>query len=176
MSTQTLARRKFAIYSDEVFTSTDLNRRSGEVLNHARKNPVTISRNNEQFALMRREDAACLVSTLDKLKEVLDLFQAVISVAVGMPMAPTYSWVKALSNSDRLTMAKEVLTECSKASTSEDWDALADMIYEWKETALVAESGIIQEVLGQPSEEVPLTVPVLEEEDHSSDERKWVER
>src|SRR5580658_8383046 len=152
MSSQTSARRKFGVYSDEVFTSTDLNRRSGEVLNHARKNPVTISRNNEQFALMRREEAAYLISTLDKLREMMDLFQAAVSVNADIPVAPAYSWVEALKDPDRLSMMQEALVACTSAATPEDWDALTDLIYEWKETALVAESGIIQDVLSQPAE------------------------
>ena len=41
----------FGLFSDEVFTAGDLNRRSSEVLNRASQNPVTIGRNGERFAL-----------------------------------------------------------------------------------------------------------------------------
>jgi len=165
------AQRKFSVYSDEVFSSTDLNRRAGEVLSHARKNPVTISRNNEQFALMRREDAAELISTLANLKDVLELFQAAVSTKADIP--PAYAWVMALTESDRKIMTQEVLGACARATNQEDWEAVSDLIYEWKESALVAESGIIEDVLSEPAEEVPLTVPLtvptLDEENLTRD-------
>ncbi len=58
------------IYQDRVFQATELNRKHSYVLDCARKGPVTISRNNELFALLRREQAAELVHAVNLLKEV----------------------------------------------------------------------------------------------------------
>ena len=44
-----------AIYSDCIVTSSELNRRSGQILDTALTTPVTITRNNDSFALVKRD-------------------------------------------------------------------------------------------------------------------------
>ncbi len=61
------------VFSDEVFTTTELNRHAGALLDRARNTPVTISRNNEQFALLPREQAAKLYFTLNRMRSALAL-------------------------------------------------------------------------------------------------------
>ncbi|MCE2720285.1 MAG: hypothetical protein LW708_15980 [Anabaena sp. 49628_E55] len=51
-------------YSDELVTATELNRQPGKVLDKAYEHPITITRNDQSFALLRREDVAYLVLML----------------------------------------------------------------------------------------------------------------
>ncbi len=147
------------MFSDEVFTSTDLNRRSAEVLNRARKHPVTIARNNEQFALLRREQAANLIKALGQIKEIVDVLQGALSISVGAAPPPPVAWVSAFEESDRLSMLREILAAYSRASADEDWESVGDLIHQWRESAAVVQSGVIEQALREQPEEQPLTVP-----------------
>ena len=162
MASPGLAFRNLGLFSDEVFTSTDLNRRSGEVLNHARKNPVTIARNNERFALIRREQAAGLIQALAHLREIVELCQGAVSAGVGIDPPPAMAWVTALNVEDRQTMLQEVLSESARASADDDWSAVGDLIHEWRESALVIESGVLRRAASEASDEQPLTDPAAE--------------
>src|SRR5208282_4454811 len=86
---------RFGLFEDEVYSSTDLNRRSAEVLDHARKGPVTISRNGEQFALFRREQAAELVRAALQFGPILDLLAGTLCVVEGKDPSVEFAWLKA---------------------------------------------------------------------------------
>src|SRR5260370_42316141 len=86
------------VFGDKLYTSTDLNRRSGEVLNHAREHPVTISRNNEQFALLRREQAAQLVRTVKNISSAMAVLSAAQTALSGGP--PELEWLKVFEKND----------------------------------------------------------------------------
>ena len=150
-----------SLYGDEVFSSTDLNRRSGEVLNIARNRPVTISRNGEQFALLRREQAAALFQSVTGLKRAMALAIAVVCSAQNEPIPLEFEWSKALDLQDRRTMCREVLEASLKASIGEiDWPEVDNLIHEWRETGLVSESGVLDLALQSAEEHVRLTAPL----------------
>jgi hypothetical protein len=151
----------FGLFSDEVFSSTDLNRRSAEVLNRARKNPVTIARNNERFALIRREQAASLVRGLAQMMEVMQLAQGVVALQKDDPDAvpPGVAWIGAFDEEDRLSMLTEVFTACAQASTDGDWGGVEALIHEWYESAAVIETGVLREAMESDPNEQPLTDP-----------------
>ncbi len=151
----------FGVFADEVYTSTDLNRRSGEVLNHARLRPVTISRNNEQFALLRREDAAWLVQSVSKVQESLDVLLGVEDAASGRELPPSLTWLQVFDKDDLQKLRSEVLHATARAiAGNEEWAYVDAVIHEWRESALVAQSGVLDSVLqGEPSEEMPLPSP-----------------
>jgi hypothetical protein len=156
-----LALRGFGLFSDEVFTSTDLNRRSAEVLNHARKSPVTIARNYERFALIRREQAASLVRGFTQMIEVVELALGDAVLRGGRPEAvpPGVTWMKALDEEDRLSMLSEVLASCAQASADDSWEAMGEVVHQWREAAAVMESGVLRQAMGSEADEQPLTDP-----------------
>ena len=160
--------RDFSLFGDEVFSSTDLNRRSAEVLNRASKNPVTISRNNEWFALLRRDQAATLVKGLAQTVMVVQLAQGSIAIQQRQPqmVPPAVSWMKAFDDEERLTMLSEVFTACLQASEEDDWDSVSETIHQWRESAAVAESGILRDARAAEPDEQPLPDPntVMEDE------------
>jgi prevent-host-death family protein len=153
--------RNFGLFSDEVFTSTDLNRRSGEVLNRARRTPVTIARNNERFALLRRDQAASLVKGLTQLVEVVQLAQSAVALRKNRPdqVAPSVAWMRAFDEEDRQSMLDEIFTSCVQASAADDWDAVTALIHQWRESASVAESGLLRQAMDAESDEQPLPHP-----------------
>ena len=161
MSKMAAASLGFGLFSDEVFSSTDLNRRSAEVLNHARRNPVTIARNNERFALLRREQAASLVKGITQLIEVLELAQGALVLRKNRPEAvPTnVAWMKAFDEEDRLSMLTDVFAACTQASADDGWEAVADIVHQWRESAIVQASGILRQALDSNGDEQTLSDP-----------------
>jgi len=149
------------VFADEVYSSTDLNRRSAEVLNHARLRPVTISRNTEQFALLRREEAARLVQTVKVFGGVVELLSEIQSAIAGQTPSHNFLWLKAFDfDKDDLTrMFSEVLGSIRSAflerASFEDVEAV---IHEWMESASVAQSGVLASAMFEPAEEALLPI------------------
>lgn len=155
------------LFNDEVFSSTDLARKTGEVLNHARKAPVTISRNGEQFALLKRDRAAGLINAVYQFGPTIELVEGALTVIEGKETSPTLAWLKAFDKDDIDKMIREVLVSSSIAlKETGDWDAVASVIHEWHESALLVLSGAFETTMEERREEIPLTDPstILETE------------
>jgi hypothetical protein len=145
------------MFGDAVFTSTDLNRRSAEVLNQARLRPVTISRNNEQFALLRREQAAQLVATAAQALPVAELLGAATAALSGAPAVSPYDWLGEFETDDLRRLCAEVAAALREALAGRtDWDEVDAVLHEWHESALVAASGVLDAALQEPAERQPL--------------------
>lgn len=144
----------FGIFADEVYTSTDLNRRSGEVLNHARERPVTISRNNEQFALLKRDQAARLVRTANRTAKILNLLSELHFSIQGDTPSPSYRWLSVFEKDDQEKMCAEILDAVRKGASGGEWDEVDAVIHEWYESACVARSGLLDAAMfhDQPDE------------------------
>lgn len=150
----------FDAFGDEVFTSTELNRRAGEVLNHAREHPVTISRNNELFALLRREEVAKLVQAASKASAAVAVVSEAYALCAGGAVSIPYSWLTAFEPDDLRRLSTEVLTAIRQAfSGNADWSELDAVIHEWKQSALAAQSGVLDEALREVACETPLQDP-----------------
>jgi hypothetical protein len=147
------------LYADEVFTSKDLHRRAGEVLNHARTAPVTISRNNEQFALLKRELVGELVQAFRYYSTSIELMMAAGLVSDGKPVPETFLWLKAFDKSELLEMCKEMLTVVSRVKENSDWKRVDDVIHEWHESALAVQSGTLKEAISAAADQSPLPDP-----------------
>lgn len=150
----------FGVFADDVYTSTDLNRRSGEVLNHARTRPVTISRNNEQFALLKREQAARLVKVVNRVGIAVELLSEVNAALAGNTPSDEFSWLPIYDKDDLGKLFTEVLSAIKQAAMGHtDWDDVDALIYQWRESALVAQSGVLDSAVYSGSDEVPLPSP-----------------
>ncbi len=148
------------LFGDDVYSSTDLNRRSAEVLDHARNKPVTISRNGEQFALLNREQASRLVRANCQFGMIIELIDGALSVVEKKDHPTSVAWLKVFDVDDLRKMVREVLTASMSAlRETGDWDAVNSIIHEWHESALVELSGVLDEAMSSPSEEVSLSDP-----------------
>ena len=114
--TATLAINNPGVFTDEVYTSTDLSRRASEVLNRARMCPVTISRNGEQFALLRREQAAELFSALAIMKSVVIFLSELRAELAGNPVSEPFAWLNAFEKDDLEKLSLEVSTAMQRAA------------------------------------------------------------
>ncbi|MFM6531522.1 MAG: hypothetical protein ACKPIB_25090, partial [Dolichospermum sp.] len=83
-------------YSDELVTATELNRQPGKVLDKAYEHPITITRNDQSFALLRREDVAYLVKGVTQSKAVFEVLSVAFRLLLGQKIGyeHPYGWLR----------------------------------------------------------------------------------
>src|SRR6267154_680587 len=105
------------LFQDEVVRATDLNRGSGEVLDKAAKAPITIIRNSEMFALMRRDVAK---SWKREASSAGHLAELVWTALCSINPSFEYRWITAFDIQQRKEMADELMEAYHKAVRSEN--------------------------------------------------------
>jgi hypothetical protein len=155
--------RQLGVFSDDVFTSTQLNRSASVVLNRARTRPVTIVRNNEQFALLRRDQASELIAAVARLEETVCLIHGVSALKDDQEPSASMAWMRALDEEERASMVEEVLAACHRAGANGGWESVGDVIHEWRESALVVQSGALVDAMKTEADEQPLFRPAMPE-------------
>lgn len=142
------------ILQDEVIRATDLNRASGEVLNKASRTPVTIVRNEETFALMRRDVAAGWRKEATCAAHLTELIWHALAHPANM--GPEFDWVGAFDEEDRREMVDELMNVYRKAIRDGSWDDLEAAIHEWSESGWAARSSEVADAFKAPDERIPL--------------------
>ena len=151
------------VFDDVIVSATTLNRRSGEVLDQAWEKCVTIMRNQQSFALLRREQAAGMIAQLHRAQQILDLFHAIGRIRSGAALDPAdeYEWLTAFPSDDLKDLADEVYAAYTRAQRGEIPPEEADaVIHEWQESAWAARSPNVRMAFEAAAEEVPLTEPI----------------
>jgi hypothetical protein len=153
-----------AIFGDEIFTATDLNRRAGQVLDEAKNHPVTITRNDEAFALLLRKDASRMVEAASNARRMVDLVTAVSiyrQADAQVPVEHPFEWLNAFDRDELRDLLTEVSGVFRRASDAEvSWGDFEASIHEWQESAIALRSEVLAAAFAAPTEEVPLTQPV----------------
>jgi hypothetical protein len=150
------------IYSDELVSATELNRQPGHVLDMALQRPITITRNDQAFALLRREDAARMANASAHAEVLFNLAGAIYSLGSrrGLDSQHSYSWLKALDEEEIEQLFAEIHEAFSQALAGEDsWDNFEAVLHEWRESALAIMSGELAEAFAAQANEIPLTEP-----------------
>ena len=153
------------IFEDEIFSATDLNRRAGQVLDKARNRPVTITRNDESFALLLRKDAFQMVEALSSAKRMVNLVTAISTYkqsGAPVPVEHPFEWLNAFDLDELRDLLKEVYAAFRHAADAEiSWDDFEGIIHEWHESAIAVRSEVIAAAFAAPADEVPLTQPIV---------------
>jgi hypothetical protein len=148
------------VFSDEVFTSTELARRTSDVLNTAKERPVTVSRNQEQFALIRRDAMATLISKLTVLQSVVDIQSEIGLLLAGEKPSETYSWLEVFEKEDLQKMSAEILGAARQALIGRgEWQHIGKTMHEWEESAGVAKSCVLDRAMFAPEEKLRIPPP-----------------
>ena len=151
------------VFDDEIVSATALNRHSGEILDRALEKCVTIMRNDQAFALLRRQDAAEMTALLWFAHQILDLLHAIEIVRSGkaLDVANEFEWITAFSTDDLKAMADEVYSAFVRARRGEiTADEASAVIHEWRESAWAIRNPRARAALDSLSEEVLLTEPI----------------
>ncbi|MHC5854320.1 hypothetical protein [Nostoc sp.] len=150
------------IYSDELITATELNRQPGRVLDKALEHPVTITRNDQSFALLRREEVTSLVKAATQSKAVFEALTVAFSLLLGKKIGVEhpYGWLSVF-DADEL---QEFIKELSEAfrlidSSTTAWEMIDALIHEWHESAIAIASPELAAAFSAETDEVPLTLP-----------------
>ena len=151
------------LFADQMFTATDLNRRGGVVLDSARNHPVTISRNNEQFALFPREQAAKLVRTVEQMNSAFCLLAEAQRVSLGESASPFMSWMAVYDKEDLQRLTSEVFSAISECTSGmADWIEVEGVIHAWRESAIIAQGGALDHgMYFEDADEAPLPNPAI---------------
>ena len=136
-----------SLYSDRIFTSKDLNRKSGSVLDEAMKKPVTITRNSDTFALLKRERMGEITKASDYKTVVINLMNSIVRLSSGNALEEhdSFGWINEFDNEDRLEMVTEVIKTLKYAEKTNDWDELKSVIFEWRESAIANQGDELDE-------------------------------
>lgn len=124
------------VFQDEVIRATDLNRSSGEVLNKAAKAPLTIIRNDEVYALMRRDVAGRWRKEAGYALQIVEIISR--AVARTENRGSEFQWIDPFDDEDRLRMTREITEAYLKAVRDGTWDNLETIIHEWSESGWAA--------------------------------------
>src|ERR1039457_5868224 len=123
------------VFGDEIFTATDLNRRAGHVLDEATNRPVTITRNDEAFALLNRKDASRMVEAASNARLMVDLVTAISTYSLAntrIPVGHAFEWLNAFDIDEVRTLLAEVHVSFRRAADAEiSWDNFEAVLHEW---------------------------------------------
>jgi hypothetical protein len=152
------------VFDDVIVSATTLNRHSGEILDRAWEKCVTIMRNEQSFALLRREQAARMTALLRCAQQILDLFHAIERIRSGAVLDPAdeFEWLTAFALDDLKDVADEVYAAYARAQRGEiPLEEVDAVIHEWQESAWAARSSNVGVAFEATADEVPLTEPIL---------------
>jgi hypothetical protein len=131
------------LFGDRLFSVTDMSRQAGKILDLALKAPVTVTRGDHHFALMRRELASSLFGVTASTEALTDVLMACQQRLAGdpLPQDDEYSWMAGLAQDDLVELIRAALESFrTSMSSATAWTAFDDTIRQWKDGALAAAS------------------------------------
>ena len=139
------------LYSDCLFSSSDLNRRAGHVLDTALTTPVTITRNNDSFALLKREMMTNMAKGIEQMNNITQLLNVAYRLSEGKDIKTNhqFQWIEEFDSDERSELVNEVYKALELAKSTDDWDEVAAVIHEWRESALAIASDELTEAFGK---------------------------
>jgi hypothetical protein len=154
------------VYSDELIPENTFNNEPGNVLDLAWKNPVTITRTNQQyFALLRRDDLTQMVKVITLSKKVLEILDIAYKLRLGEDVNSQHPfvWLKVFDSDELGEFITEILNAFQDLSSGiNDWDLLDAVIHEWQESAIAIQNQeVVSAFLSEDFDEVLLTKPRL---------------
>lgn len=154
-----------SVYGDEIITATELNRQPGRVLDIALERPVTITRGDQSFALLRRDEITQLV----KAAKLTNTLFEVLNVAYRLRLREQigtehpYGWLNVFDTDELSELIEEVISAFRMTDSDPGaWDTLDAVIHEWHESAIAIQSHELAEAFSDEHDEVPLTQPTPE--------------
>lgn len=150
------------VYSDQLFSATDLNRQSGRILDLALSHPITITRNEESFALLRRDDVECLVKMASVTKTVFEAINVAYQLRLSQRInsGNPYGWL-AVFDADELSDFIDEITNALlfAGGKANDWDDVEAILHEWHESAIAISSSVHAAAFNDLNDEVALSKP-----------------
>ncbi len=140
------------IFSDAIVSAKELNRQPGRILDLALEGPVTITRNSEAFALMPRENVTALIQAAKVAGLAFEVTTIAYRLMEGEKVSADhpYAWLMEFDRDDLKDFVGDVSGTFHRFSGLPNaWFEVEAIVFEWHESALVAASGILDEMLEQ---------------------------
>jgi hypothetical protein len=153
------------VYGDEIISATELNRHPGRVLDMALERPVTITRNDNSFALLRRDDMTRLVKAVNQINIVFEVLNVAYRLRLGEQIGTEhpYGWLNVFDTDELHELIEEVISAFRRTESDPGaWDALNAVIHEWHESAIAIQSHELKNAFSDKDDEVLLTQPTPE--------------
>lgn len=131
------------VYSDELIPENTFNKEPGNVLDLAWKNPVTITRNQQYFALLRRDDLTQMMKVITISKKVLEILDIAYKLRLGEDVNSQHPfvWLKVFDSDELGEFITEILNAFQGLSSGiNDWELLDAVIHEWQESAIAIQN------------------------------------
>jgi hypothetical protein len=119
--------------SDEVISSTELRANQKHWLEKAAEKAITIVNGRKQFALLNREHIRELYAQIYHTGLALNLCQEIIKKSKSM----TFPWLQYLGDKEKKEFYDEYLEAIGMAMETHEWEAVEQLVEEWKATALI---------------------------------------
>ncbi len=153
------------VYGDELITATELNRSSGRILDLAMTQPVTITRNDQHFALLRRDEMALLVKAAAFSVKVFEVTAAAYRLRLGEEIGSEhlYGWLKVFDKDELSELIAEIAKDYRLVESEPGaWDRIEATIYEWHESTIALSCPELAAAFSDEIDEVLLTQPLVE--------------
>lgn len=148
-----------SVLEDPVFNSTTLAKQTSMVLDQADKGVVTITRNNEAYAIFNREQASWLVKANKYLGEACYVLAAggqCLSDSAVDQENPC-QWVASIDTKHLKEMLTEITSILAKAASDDSQlEELDAVIYEWHRSAIAAADSDLRTAFQALNEAIPL--------------------
>lgn len=153
-----------SVFGDDLVSATELNRQPGRILDQALSHPVTITRNDEAFALLRREQVNGLIGGYEGLKTTVEVLNVIHRLQLGVKIGSEHpmGWLRAFDSEELSELTDEIFEAFRQGVDTGSWDFLEAVIHEWHESAIALNSTDLAEAFKSEDAEVSLTQPSLE--------------
>lgn len=149
------------LYGDELITAIELNQQPERVLDLAMVRPITIVRNDEHFALLRRDEMALLVKAASLSLKVFEVTVAAYRLRLGEEIGSENlcAWLKVFDKDELSELIAEIekdyrLVELEPGA----WERIEATIYEWHESAIALSSPELVAAFNDEIDEVLLPI------------------
>jgi hypothetical protein len=150
-------------YQEEIIPATMLNRQSGTVLDKAAEHPITITRKDQYFALLPRENMTYLVKGVKQSKNVFEIFSVAFRLLRQQEISHEnpYAWLKVFTVDDIQNLINELSDafHLPESSSVNAWDLIESIIYEWHESSIAISSPYLATAFNDETDEILLTEP-----------------
>lgn len=128
------------LFADKIYTATDLNRKSGELLSTAGERPITVVGGSSGAVVMQSRERAALHEVearwLVRLSPVIAYFSVVLSDGTpSREQLGELGWVADLSQRNAITFLREFAAQLSNSTDTGDFDPLESLLEDWEATA-----------------------------------------
>ena len=140
---------RLPLFGDQIVSSSDLNRRSGEVLRAAAVHPVTVARAEGDLVIMQRSMATSLVRAATDLPATVRALARVVRRS-GSGSGEEPDWVLALAAPELQQFASELVSALEGTRPwSKSLDEARAVLHEWSESVQWSHDPMVSAAVGE---------------------------